>query len=106
MLPAVKVPIKYFRTVPVHDAFEAVDMLIDRFEIFDSMRLTADIGVDRERHDLGPRRTLGIETFELIDGAFEQVVALVMLHDHHRYVVELDRIRERHELAVGGADRR
>ena len=36
--------------------------------------------------------------------ALEQIVALVVLHDHHRDVVELDRVGQRDQRPVGGPD--
>src|SRR6266550_4203365 len=50
----------------------------------DAVRLPADIGVDRQRADFRPLRALGIEAVELVDRALEQVIALVMLDQHHR----------------------
>ena len=60
--------------------------------------------MDRERHDLGALLSLRVEPIELVDRALEQIIALVVLHDHHRDVVELDRIGQRDERPVGGAD--
>jgi len=44
---------------------------------------------------LGRCCALDIETVELIDGALEQVVALVMLDDSSSDIVELDRVGQR-----------
>ncbi len=85
-------------------AVEAVDVVVDRFEIFDPVRLAADVGMDRQRHDFGAVFAFSVEPVELIDRAAEQIIALVMLHDHHRDVVELDRVGQGDERAVGGAD--
>ena len=62
--------------------------------------------MDGERQDFGALLALGVEPVELIDGAAHQIVALVMLDHHHRDVVELDRIGQRDQRAVGGADHR
>src|ERR1700680_2404349 len=40
------VPIENLFAVPVQDAVELVDVIVDRFEIFDAERLTADVGMD------------------------------------------------------------
>ncbi len=70
------------------------------------MGLPADVGVDRQRHDLGTVLALGVKPIELINRAPRQIIAFVMLHDHHRDVVDLDRIGQRDERALGGADHR
>src|SRR4051794_18318661 len=48
-----QVPVEDLGSVPVQHAFEASDMVVDRFEILDTVRLAADVGMDRKRHDLG-----------------------------------------------------
>src|SRR6185503_13661024 len=79
-----QVPVEDLSAVPVQHALEPTDMVVDRFEILDAMRLAADVGMDRKRHDLGPALSLGIEPVELIDRAPSEIVALVVLDDHHR----------------------
>src|SRR5450759_579797 len=82
------VPVENLLAVPVQHAVVLVHVVVDRLEIFDAVRLAADVGVDRQRAELGALFALGVEPVELIDGALEQVVALVMLDQHHRDVVE------------------
>ncbi len=53
------------------------------------MGLAADIGVDCERHDFRPLLAFLVETIELVDCALQQIAAFMVLHDHHRDVVEL-----------------
>src|SRR5262249_21741056 len=83
---------------------ETARIIVDRFEVFDAVRLAADIGVDRQRHDLGAMLSLGVEAIELIDRALGEILALVMLNDHDTDVVDLHRIRERYQRPFGGAD--
>ena len=42
------IPVENLFAVPVHDAFELVHIIIDRFKIFDPERLAADVGMDRK----------------------------------------------------------
>src|ERR1700733_7486134 len=84
------IPIENLLAVPVHDAFELVHIIINRFEIFDPERLAGDVGMDRQRQDFRPIRALGIEPIETVNRALEQMIALMMLHHHHRDVVEFD----------------
>jgi hypothetical protein len=67
-------------------------MLVDCFEASDAVQLATDIGVDRQRHDLGAVLSLGVEAVELIDGAPGEILAFVVLDDHQGDVVDLDRI--------------
>src|SRR6266542_3408435 len=76
-----QIPVEDFEPVPVQHAVEAAGVVVDRFEVFDPVRLAADVGVDRERHDLRALLALGVEPVELVDRALEQILALVMLHD-------------------------
>src|ERR1700730_15154235 len=63
------VPIENLFAFPVHDAVELVDVIVDRFEIFDSERLTADVGMDRERQNFRPVLAFLIEPIEAVDSA-------------------------------------
>ena len=63
-----------------------------------------NIGVDRDREEFGARRAFHVEPVELIDRAAQQLVGAMMLHDHHRNVVELDRVGQRHQRPVRRAD--
>ena len=83
---------------------ELVDVVVDRLEILDPERLSADVGVDRDRHDFRPIPALFIQPVEAVDRALEHMIALVMLHQHHRNVVQFDRIGQRHQRPLGGAD--
>ena len=60
--------------------------------------------MDGQRHDFRALLALGIKPVELIDGAPHQIFALMMLDDHHRDVVELERIGQGEQGPVGGAD--
>ena len=51
---------------PVQYAGMAVDVVVDGFEVFDAVRLAADIGVDRDRHDLGALRPFLIKPLEAV----------------------------------------
>src|SRR3979411_702763 len=98
------VPVEDLRAVPMQHAVEAADIIVDLLEIFDPVRLPADIGVDRQRHDLRAVLAFVIQPVELILGAPQQVLALVVLHDHHGDVVDLDRVGQGDERPLGGAD--
>ena len=98
------VPVEDLHAVPVQHAVEAAHVVVDRLEILDPVRLAADVGMDRQRHDLGAVAAFGVEPVELIDRALEQIVALVVLHDHHRDVVQLDGVGQRDQRALGGLD--
>ena len=88
----------------MQDAGKAVDVVVDGFEVSDAVRLPADVGMDRDRHDLRPLGAFAIEPLEGIDAALREVGRFMMLDEHHRNVVELDRIRQRDERAVRGVD--
>src|SRR6202048_2349180 len=60
------VPIENLFAVPVQDAVALVDVMVDRFEIFDAERLTADVGMDRERQDFRPSLTFLVEPVEAV----------------------------------------
>ena len=62
-----QIPIENLLAVPVQHAVVARHVVVDRFEIFDAMRLARDVGVDRERDDLGALRAFGVEPVELVD---------------------------------------
>src|SRR5215831_19936976 len=47
-----EIPIENFLAGPVQHAVEFARVIVDRFQIFDAMRLSAQIGMDRQRHDL------------------------------------------------------
>ena len=100
------IPVEDLLAVPVQHAFVLIHVVVDLLEIFDPVRLPADIGVDRQRADFRALGTLGIKPVELVDGAPEQVVALVMLDQHHRNVIELDAVGQGDERPIGGADHR
>src|SRR5262245_28322739 len=56
-----QIPVENLRSVPVQHALESADVVIDRFEVFDPMRLAADVRMDCERHDLRTVLALGVE---------------------------------------------
>src|SRR5262249_47751168 len=60
-----EVPVENLRARPVQHALESSRMIVDRFQIFDAVRLSADIGMDRNGHDLGAIFSLGIKPIEL-----------------------------------------
>src|SRR5262245_15136353 len=64
----------------------------------------ADIRMDRDRHHAGAFRSFGVERLELILRPAEELLRLVVLKNHHRYVIQLYRIREREKRAMGGLD--
>src|SRR3954466_13742050 len=84
------IPVEDLRAVPVQHALVLVDVLVDRLKIFDPVRLAADVGMDRQRADFRARLALGVEPVELVDGALQEIIALVMLDQHHRDVVAFD----------------
>src|SRR5579863_187019 len=81
------IPVENLLAVPVHHAFVPVDIVIDRFEIFDPERLAGNVGVDRNRYDLRPFPALRVEPVETVDGALEQMIAAMVLHQHHRNII-------------------
>src|SRR5436190_1971712 len=99
-----RVPIENLRAGPVQDAFESPRVLVNGFQIFDSMRLSADVGMDGKGHDLGAVFTLGIEPIELVYGAPGKIFALMVLNDHHGDVVDLDRVGQGDQRAARGGD--
>src|SRR5262245_21598811 len=100
----VLIPVKNLKAVPMQHALGSRGVFIERFKVFDSVRLAADVGMDGERHDLGALLALEVKAVELVDGALKEMLALMVLHDHHRDVVELDRIGQGYERPIGGAD--
>src|SRR5665213_2606326 len=89
------IPVENLLAVPVQHALVLVHVVVNLLEIFDPVRLAADVRMDRQRAELRARLALGIKPVELVDGALEQIVALVMLDQHHRNVVELDGVGQR-----------
>ena len=63
------IPLQNLLAGPEHDAVVAANVVVDRFQIFDAVRLAADIGVNGERADFGALFALGIELVELVDDA-------------------------------------
>src|SRR5690242_4660608 len=63
------VPIQDLRPVPMHDALEAIDVVVDRLQVFDAVGLAADIGVDGQRQNFRALPAFVVKTIELIDGA-------------------------------------
>src|SRR6476620_11778378 len=98
------VPVEDLLAVPVQHTLVLVHVVIDLLEVLNPVRLPADVGVDRQRADFRALRAFSVKPIELVDGALEQIVALVVLDQHHRNVVELDRIRQRDERTLGSAD--
>jgi hypothetical protein len=47
--------------------------VVDSFEVFDPVRLAADVGMDRDRHDLGALGALAIEPLEAVDAALREI---------------------------------
>src|SRR5262249_57531494 len=60
--------------------------------------------MDRNRHHSGAFCSLGVERLELILGAAEELLRLVVLKNHDRYVIQLYGIREGEKRAMGGLD--
>src|SRR5262249_49869259 len=100
----VSIPVQNLQTVPMQHALESSCVFIDRFEVCDSVWLAADVGMDGERHDLGALLALEVKPVELVDGTLEQVLTFVVLHDHHRDIVELDRIGQGYQRSGCGPD--
>src|SRR6185437_1137138 len=98
------VPLQYLHPVPVQHPGEAGDTVVDGLQVFDPVRLAGDVGVDGDGHDLGAVLAFGVEAVEGVDAAPGEVFRFVVLHHHHRDVVELDRVRQGHQRAVGGGD--
>src|SRR5437762_3477275 len=69
-------------------------------EVLDPMRHSADVRVDRNRHDSGAVRSFSVERLELILGSAKKFLRFMVLENHHRDVVQLYRIRERNERAM------
>src|SRR5688500_987727 len=76
------------------------DVVVDGLEVLDPVRHAGVVGMDGQRHHARLMRALGIQAIEVIDAAAEPLVRRVMLDDHHRDVVQLDRVRHRHERPV------
>jgi hypothetical protein len=50
-----------------------VDVVVDGFEISDAVRLPADVGVNRDRHDFRPLGALAVEPLEAVDTALREI---------------------------------
>src|SRR5262249_60470592 len=83
------IPVENLLAVPMQNAFVLVHVVVDLLEVFDPMRLPADVGMNRQSADFCALRAFGVEPVELVDRALEQIVTLVMLNQHHRNIVEL-----------------
>src|SRR5215471_14833950 len=70
------VPVEDLLAVPVQHAFVLVHVVVDLLEVFDPVRLPADVGVYRQGAEFGALCALGVEPVELVDRALEQIVAL------------------------------
>src|SRR5215813_45184 len=73
------VPVKDFLASPIQHAVEAARIIVDRLQIFYPVRLFAQIGMNCEREDFRALFSLRILPIELIDGAFGEIVRLVVL---------------------------
>src|ERR1700733_12562187 len=62
-----QIPLQNLLAGPIEHAIEAADVFIDGFEIFDAVRLPADIGMDGNRKDLCALFSFGIKPLELIE---------------------------------------
>ena len=82
------------------DALLAPDVVVDRLEVLDPVRHAVDVGMHGDRHHPRLLGALEVEPVELVAHAFEPGARFVMLDEHHRNVVELERVRHRHERAV------
>src|SRR5271163_3167785 len=85
--PRPQIPVENLRSVPMQHAGIAVDVVVDRFEVFDAVGLAADIGVDRDGHDLGALRPFLVKPLETVDAARREIGRFMVLHEHHRDVV-------------------
>src|SRR5262245_41408962 len=83
------VPIENLLTVPMQNAFVLVHVVVDLLEVLYPMRLSTNVGMNCQRADFRALRAFGVEAVKLIDRTLQQIVAFVMLDQHHRNVVEL-----------------
>src|SRR5438309_2979433 len=72
------VPVEDLLAIPVNNTLELVEVLVNRLKIIDPEWLAADVGMDRQRQDLRAMLALLIEPGEAIDGALEQMIAVVV----------------------------
>src|ERR1700738_1604204 len=78
---------RHFGSVPVADltcrhqrnAVMADDVVEQRFQIFDAMRDTGDVGVNRDRHDPRIVCALKVQTVKLIGAALQKLLRRQML---------------------------
>ena len=82
----------------------AEHVTIQPLEIADAVRDARDIGMDADRHHATRHRTFLVQAIEVIAAAAQQLLGRMMLHDHHRDVVYLDRVRNREHRTVRGRD--
>src|SRR5208282_6914118 len=70
----IKIPPQNLLAGPVLDAIEPARVVIDCFEIFDAVRLAAEIGMNGERENFCAFLALGVEPIELIDRALGEII--------------------------------
>src|SRR5206468_8544096 len=99
-LSVLSVPVQNLFPRPEKNMLLLLQVSKGLLEVLDPMRHSADVRVDRNRHDSGAVRSFSVERLELILGSAKKFLRFMVLENHHRDVVQLYRIRERNERAM------
>ena len=86
-------------------AFVAEDVVVEGFEVFDSVGDAVQVGVDGDGHDAGDGGAFLVEAAELVAAAAEDLVGGLLLDGGDGDVVELDGVGDGDQGAGLGADR-
>ena len=80
------------------------DVVIERFEIADTVRCAGEIGVDGDRHHARNRRPFLIEAVKVVAAPAEDFVGRLQLDRRHHHIVDFDRVGNGNQLAGLGLD--
>src|SRR5215813_2569752 len=87
-----EIPVEDLLPGPEQHVALLADGLEDAMEILGPVRCAHDVGMHRNRHDAGGALGVGVDLFELIDGAIVEFRRLVVLDQHHGDVVAFLRV--------------
>src|SRR6185295_13047114 len=96
-LGGMPVPVEDLLAGPHLHARTLQDVLVELLEVADAVRHAGDIRMHADRHHPHALLALGMEAVELFDAAPQPFLGGMVLKDHHRDVVQVDRVRHRHD---------
>src|ERR1700691_2057227 len=97
-------PIEDHFACPESDAGLGCCVIEEGLEVLDPVRHAANVWMYRETQYLSARDAFLIKPVELVAGALQENIGMMMLHHHHRDVVQFHRIGKRHQPSVRSCD--